>query len=202
MISRRTAAVLLGSASLGLVAAATGPASAHPAHGSDAKGAKSTAKGAKHAPAAAKARAHRAHARAFRRAVRHCSLSAGELVTVEKSTRLARVSKRLAERVSKGAITQKRADKRFAAIQKRVTIRTTMLEAKRAPVFNLFGVTTPADFRTALKEAGGLRALIAATDGVTRADFRAARRAGAKAGRTAVISLCKADDTVTKKAAA
>jgi hypothetical protein len=195
MISRRTAAVLLGSATLGLVAAAAGPAAAHPGHAGEAKG-------AKHSPAAAKARAHRAHVRAFRRAVRHCSLSEGELLTAKTNPRLAKVAARLAEKVKKGEITQERADRRYAWIQKRVTIRVTMLDAKRAPVLELFGVTTPAEFRAKLKEHRGLRRLIKATDGVTRADFRAARRAGAKAGRDAVIALCAADDAGTEKAAA
>ena len=102
MISRRTVAVLLGSATLGLVATATSPATAHPGHGDKAKGAQNAETGNENArPARARARARaqaRRSARAFRRVLRNCSIAPDQLLTADTNSRLKKISERLAGR--------------------------------------------------------------------------------------------------------
>lgn len=190
MISRRTAAVLLGSATLGLVATATSPAAAHPGHGDKAERTQQVEAGkGKARPARARAQARRS-ARAFRRVLRNCSIAPDQLLTVDNNGRLKKISDRLAKRVADEKITEEQAERRFARAQKKVTIRVTMRTAKQAPVISLFGVEDWAAFRTAVKGAGGIRALIEATDDVERADFRDARRQGRTDARAAATELC------------
>jgi hypothetical protein len=201
MISRRTAAVLLGSATLGLVATATSPAAAHPGHGDKAQSSQQAEAGNENAhPAAARARARaqaRRSARSFRRVLRNCTIAPDQLLTVDNSDRLKKIDERLDTKVAAEDLTQGQADKRFARAQKKVTIRTTMRTAQQAPIVSLFGVENWAAFRTAVKDAGGVRALIEATDDVERADFRDAKREGRTAARAAVTELCNtgADDS-------
>ena len=181
MISRRTAAILLGSASLGLVAAATGPASAHPGHNASAKNGEAKS-------ASEQARPNRARRGA--RGARQCNIAPAQLLTTANNDRLEKVGERLDARVADGDITQARADKRFERIQKKVTIKVAMRTAKQAPVLALFGAKDAKALRTAISEAGGVRALIEATEGVEVADFRAARRSGRTAAREARADLC------------
>ena len=94
-----------------------------------------------------------------------------------------------------GDISQERADKRFSRVQKRVTIKVAMRTAKQAPVLALFKVDDAKALRAAIKEAGGLRKLIEATEGVGRAEFRQARREGRKAARAARTELCSSGDS-------
>ncbi len=126
-----------------------------------------------------------------------CEISDAErdaALTDRQKERLERIQQRLDERSSEDGLTA-RQTQRLERIENRMVIRSVRRTASSAPVLALFaGIDDKKVLRDAAKEAGGMRELIEATDGVTVESFREARRQGRQDARQAVRELCEADD--------
>jgi hypothetical protein len=108
---------------------------------------------------------------------------------------LERIEQRMDERSDAEGLTQ-RQQTRLERIENRMVIRSVRRDAKAAPVLALFaGVDDKKALRDAARKAGGMRALIEATDGVDAESLRDARRTGRQDAREAVRQLCAADGT-------
>jgi hypothetical protein len=133
-----------------------------------------------------------------KRVLERCEISVTErdaALTDKQKERLQRIEQRMDARSDAEGLTQ-RQQTRLERIENRMVIRSVRRDAKAAPVLALFaGIDDKKALRDAARKAGGMRALIEATDGVDAESLRDARRTGRQDAREAVRQLCAADGT-------
>ncbi|MDH3227723.1 MAG: hypothetical protein OEM67_11630 [Thermoleophilia bacterium] len=127
--------------------------------------------------------------REARRAIRRCEISPDKLTAVEQSKLLTDLKQRFDRKVDSGEWTAQKAERRLARIQKGITIRSAMEAGRWRPMLELFGADARRDLGKMLRKAKGMRSLME-QKGVSRAELRAAKRAGKIARYKAVVALC------------
>lgn len=127
--------------------------------------------------------------REARRAMRRCEISPDKLTAIGQSKRLTRLKQRFDRKVDSGEWTAQKAERKLARIQKGITIRSAMKAARWRPMLELFGAEARKDLGKMLRKAKGMRSLME-QKGVSRAELRAAKRAGKIARYEAVVGLC------------
>lgn len=132
-----------------------------------------------------------------RAALAQCEISDAErdaALTDKQKDRLRKIETRMDERSDKAGLTA-RQQLRLDRIEARMVIRSVMRDAKAGPVLALFeGIDDRKALRAAAEQAGGMRDLIEATEGVTVESLREARRQGRQDARQVVREVCAADD--------
>lgn len=118
----------------------------------------------------------------------HCVVTGDRLLTVDTSAALRSKRARLDRAVAAGRISQKVADVRFTRFQLQLSVTTIVREARIRPLLNLLGMTLD-ELRDAIDAGDTLRGIID-DQGITRAELRAALRAGNVAARRARASVC------------
>jgi len=137
--------------------------------------------------------------RMSRHVMRHCEIAPERLLTTETSRRLDLIRQLLDLRVADGDISQEHSNAIFEYRQMRVTLRTAAKAAKYAPMMKLFGVSTRKELRDAVRAAGGKRALMKNT-GISKMDYRAAKREGMIDRFQVVVDLCNSGSGMPDKA--
>lgn len=132
-----------------------------------------------------------------RAALAQCEISDAErdaALTDQQEERLERIQTRMDERSAANGLTA-RQQRRLDRIETRMVIRSVRRDAKAGPVLALLdGINDRKALGAAAKEAGGMRDLIEATEGVTVDGVREARRQGRQDARQAVREVCAAGD--------
>lgn len=127
--------------------------------------------------------------RMSRHVMRHCEIAPDRLLTTETSPKLNLIKQLIDLKVAEGDISQAEADAVFEYRQTRVTLKTAGKMAKYAPMLKLFGVTTRKELRDAAETAGGKRGLMD-SKGISKMDYRAAKREGMIDRYQVIVDLC------------